>query len=162
MSDQIHSRTHSWTNPAVVAEKLRSSDNSLAGMIRGEIPPPPIGQTLDFYLEFAEDGTAIFASTPAEFHFNPIGVVHGAFSAALLDSALAVAIQSRLPAGQSAATIDLNITFIRPITLETGRVRAIAKVIHIGRQIATAEAKLLDAKEKLYTHANGTFMVVNI
>ncbi len=162
MTDDQRTRTYSWDDPWQVAENLRDVSDSLTAMREGQIPPPPISKTLEFYLDYAEDGKAVFVGTPAEYHYNPIGVVHGAYATALLDSALAVAIQSRLPQGKSATTINLHLTFIRPLTVQTGKVRAIAEVVHLGRQVATGEAKLLDANDKLYCHATGTFMVQNI
>jgi uncharacterized protein (TIGR00369 family) len=131
-------------------------------MIAGELPRPPISDTLGFYLVEAEKGRVIFQGTPQHRHYNPIGSVHGGFHATLLDSCVACAIQTTLEAGQGYTTIELKINFIRALTDRVGPVRAEGKVIHAGKQIGTAEGKLYDADGKLYAHATTTCLIFNV
>ena len=120
---------------------------------------PPIAATLDFRAVRFEAGVAIFEGTPAEFHYNPIGVVHGGFAATLLDSALGCAIHTTLPAGVAYTTVELKINYVRPLLTTTGLVTCEGKVIHVGGRIATAEARVTDAAGKLYAHATTTCLI---
>lgn len=129
-------------------------------MARGDLPRPPIGILMDFTIGEIEKGRVVFEVEPAEFHYNPIGMVHGGLAATLCDSALGCAVQSTLPAGTGYTTVDLNLTYLRPLTRETGKVRAIGEVVHAGGRIATAQAKLLDAAGKLYATATTTCLIL--
>ncbi len=131
-------------------------------MIAGELPRPPITDTLGFVMVEAEKGRVTFQGTPQHRHYNPIGSVHGGFHATLLDSCVACAIQSTLEAGQGYTTIELKINYIRALTDRVGPVRAEGKVIHAGKQIGTAEGKLIDADGKLYAHASTTCLIFNV
>jgi uncharacterized protein (TIGR00369 family) len=112
----------------------------------GRFPPPPIAELLGIELVEVGHGRATFAAHPGERHYNPIGVVHGGLAATLLDSAMGCAVQSTLEAGVGYTTLDLNTTFLRPMTIETGRVMCEAVVIHTGSRVATAEARLFSAR----------------
>jgi uncharacterized protein (TIGR00369 family) len=112
----------------------------------GEIPPPPMAELMGFDLVEVGRGRATFAVEPGEKHYNPIGVVHGGLAATLLDSAMGCAVQSTLDAGVGYTTLDLNTTFLRPMTSDTGRVVCEAVVIHTGSRIATAEGRVFSAR----------------
>jgi uncharacterized protein (TIGR00369 family) len=131
-------------------------------MLRGESPYPHIAETLDFALIEVEAGRAVFQGTPQLKHYNPMGMVHGGWYATLLDSALGCAVQSTLPAGRSYTTVELGINLVRAASQETGPLRAIASTIHTGRQMATAEARLLGSDGKIYAHATTTCLVFEI
>jgi uncharacterized protein (TIGR00369 family) len=131
-------------------------------MIAGELPRPPIADTLGFMLIDAEKGRVVFQGTPQHRHYNPLGTVHGGLHATLLDSCVACAIQTTLEAGQGYTTIELKINYIRGLTDRVGPVRAEGKVIHAGKQIGTAEGKLVDADGKLYAHATTTCLIFNV
>jgi uncharacterized protein (TIGR00369 family) len=131
-------------------------------MLAGELPRPPITDTLGFILVEAEKGRVVFQGTPHHRHYNPIGSVHGGFHATLLDSCVACAIQSTLEAGQGYTTVELKINYIRALTDRVGPVRAEGRVIHAGKQIGTAEGRLLDADGKLYAHATTTCLIFNV
>ena len=131
-------------------------------LIAGELPRPPISDTLGFYMVHAEKGHVIFQGTPQHRHYNPIGSVHGGFHATLLDSCVACAIQSTLEAGQGYTTIELKVNYIRALTDRVGPVRAEGRVIHAGKQIGTAEGKLVDSEGKLYAHAITTCLIFNV
>ena len=131
-------------------------------MMRGELPLPPIAQTLDFAIVEVEKGRVVFQGHPSRAHYNPIGSVHGGYHATLLDSCVACAVQSTLEAGQGYTTIELKVNYLRALTDQVGPVRAEGKVIHAGRQIGTAEGRLYDASGRLYAHATTTCLVFNV
>jgi uncharacterized protein (TIGR00369 family) len=131
-------------------------------MIAGEIPRPPIFETLGYCLIEVEKGRVVFQGTPQHRHYNPIGSVHGGFHATLLDSCVACAIHTTLDPGQGYTTIELKVNYIRALTDRVGPVRAEGRVIHAGKQIGTAEGKLVDADGKLYAHATTTCLIFNV
>jgi uncharacterized protein (TIGR00369 family) len=125
----------------------------------GELPPPPIGETLDFVLIHIEPGVAVFQGRPKTKHYNPQGTVHGGWFATLLDSAVACAVHSTLPSGKGYTTLELKINIVRALTDAVPLVRAEGKVIHAGRQVATAEGRLVGPDGKLYAHASTTCLI---
>jgi uncharacterized protein (TIGR00369 family) len=155
-------RTVSWTDPSVgaAAAKNMSGIEYLRAVVRRELPSPPIAAVLDFEITELEPGHAVAEVVPAEYHYNPIGVVHGGLTATVLDSAMACAVHSTLPAGTGYATIEFKVNLVRPLTADVGRLRAIADVVHNGGRIATAEARLVDAAGVLYAHATETCLIV--
>jgi uncharacterized protein (TIGR00369 family) len=128
-------------------------------MARGEAPPPPLASILGFRLEDVEEGSVVVTLEPEEFHYNPSGVVHGGIAATLFDSSLGCAVQSLLPPAHIAPTLQLQVNYIRPITIRTGKVFCSGKVVHMGKRSATAEGRLTDGEGKLYAHATGTFIL---
>lgn len=155
-------RTFQWSDPVESAKAgMRMSGlEYLRAMIAGELPGPPIAWTLDFTLAEVEEGRAVFAINPAEFHYNPIGMVHGGVAATLLDSAMGCAVHTLLPAGVGYTTLEIKLNYLRAMTRDTGPVRAIGTVIHAGRTTALAEARLEDAAGKLLAHATSTCMIL--
>jgi uncharacterized protein (TIGR00369 family) len=131
----------------------------MQAMLRGELPYPPIAQTLDFLLLEVEAGRAMFQGTPGPSHLNPMGTIHGGWYATLLDSALGCAVQTLLPAGRAYTTAELGVNLVRAIGARAPRVRAEGKVIHCGRQLATAEARLYGPDGTLYAHGTTTCLV---
>lgn len=129
---------------------------------RGQLPMPPISETLDFWPVEWEAGRMVFQGMPAKAHYNPLGSVHGGWIAAILDSAVGCAVHSALPAGTGYTTVELKINYVRAVTAESGPLRAEGKVIHVGKQVATAEGRLQDAKGKLYAHASTTCLVFTL
>ena len=154
-------RTYTWEDPMLSAECARtmSGIDYLKGFLDGRFPMAPIAKTLDFTIADADEGRAVFTCTPSEFHYNPIGVVHGGLISTLLDSALGCAIQSMLPAGTMYTTIELHVNMVRPLTHDTGEIRCEANVVHISRRMGTAEAKVIDLNGKLYGHGTTTCMI---
>lgn len=160
-ADNNRTRTVTWDDPMVYLP-LGQQTNGLElmrMMIAGKIPPPPIARLMNFTLVEVDEGRAVFAVEPAEFHYNPIGVVHGGLISTLLDSALGCAVHTTLPAGTTYTSLELHVNFVRPLTRTTGEVRCEARVLHTGRRMATAEAKVTDAAGKLYGHGTTTCMV---
>jgi uncharacterized protein (TIGR00369 family) len=132
----------------------------LQTMLRGELPYPPIAQTLSFTVLDVEAGRALFQGTPGPAHLNPMGGIHGGWYATVLDSALGCVVQTMLPPGRAYTTAELGLNIVKAINPRTTpRVRAEAKVLHSGRQLATAEAKLYGPDGTLYAHATTTCLV---
>jgi uncharacterized protein (TIGR00369 family) len=155
-------RTISWEDPteAVSTGKTISGIAYLRALQSGELPPPPIAVLMGMWIAEVSEGRVVFAAEPTEYHYNPLGTVHGGVMATLLDSALGCAVQSMLPAGTSYTTLELKVNYLRPITTKTGTVYAEGKIIHIGGRIATAEGRLTDAGGKLYAHGTTTCIIL--
>jgi len=137
----------------------RTGLEMLAGILAGELPPPPIGETLDFVILRVEPGLAVFQGRPRLKHYNPLGTVHGGWFATLLDSAMGCAVHSTLPAGKGYTTLELKLNFVRALNDSVPLVRAEGKLIHAGRQVAVAEGRLAGPDEKLYAHATTTCLI---
>ena len=145
---------------AAVVERTSSGLDYLRRIIRGEIPGVPIGATLGFRLVEAEKGHAVLLGNPDQRSYNLIGSVHGGWAAAILDSALALSTLSSLDADQGFTTVDIRINYLRPITMETGEVRAEGRVLQGGRRLAYCEAKLTDRAGKLLAHGTGSCLIL--
>ena len=155
-------RVITWEDPTETVQTGRSISGIafLKAMQSGELPPPPYAALLGIWITEVSEGRVVFAAEPSEYHYNPLGTVHGGVIATLLDSALGCAVQSMLPAGTSYTTLELKVNYLRPITEKTGTIYAEGKIIYIGGRIATAEARLTDAKGKLYAHATTTCIIL--
>ncbi len=134
----------------------------MQAMLRGELPYPPIAQTLDFQLIEVDAGRAVFQGAPGAQHLNPMGTVHGGWFATLLDSALGCAVHTMMPPGRGYTTAELSVKLVKAITPKVQRVRAEGQVLHCGRQLATAEARLVGADGTLYAHATTTCLVFDL
>ncbi|MEX0169983.1 PaaI family thioesterase [Streptomyces sp. LMG1-1-1.1] len=158
------SRTVEWEDAGATARAAMSMAgiDFLREMIAGRLPGPPIAALLGFTLEEVEPGRAVFALEPGEEHYNPIGSVHGGVYATLLDSAAGCAVHTTLPQGMAYTSLDLATRFLRPITMDTGKIRAVGTVISQGRRTALAEAGLYDAEDRLLGHATSTCMLFPI
>lgn len=157
------SRTVTWDDPL---EALRSASGKtglelLREFENGHLEPPPIAKTMGFFGTHFEEGKAVFEGEPAEYLYNPIGVVHGGFAMALLDSAMGCAVHTTLAVGERYTTLELKTNFVRPITLETGRVRSDGVVVHRGSTVATAEGRLYAMDSgKLLAHGTTTCLII--
>ncbi|HEY5802035.1 MAG TPA: PaaI family thioesterase [Burkholderiaceae bacterium] len=151
--------------PGVVSrEQMRelSGLDFLNAIAAGKLPPAPIGALLDFVPIEAEAGRIVFQGTPKPEHYNPLGTIHGGYIATLLDSAVACAIHSMLPAGKAYTTLELKLNFVRGLTDKVGPVRAEGKIINVGGQVGIAEGRLTDADGKLYAYATTTCLIFAI
>lgn len=157
-------RTIRWDDPAEAlreAQRRRLSGiDYLRAIEAGELPPPPISVLMGFILRTVEPGRVVFDVEPAEYHYNPIGVVHGGLAATLLDSAIGCAVQSLSPVGVAYTTVELKVNYVRPLRSGMGVVSGEGKVLHFGRQIALAEARLTGPDGKLYAHATSTCLIM--
>ncbi|MET8131329.1 PaaI family thioesterase [Streptomyces sp. NPDC005251] len=155
------SRKYDWEDPAVSAAAVGqySGLDFLREVQAGRLPAAPISATLGMTLEEVEHGRVVFALVPGEEHYNPIGSVHGGIYATLLDSAAGCAVQTVLPRGTGYTSLDLNVKFLRPITLDTGKVRAVGTVLNSGRRTALAQAELFDAADRLLAHTTSSCLL---
>jgi uncharacterized protein (TIGR00369 family) len=163
MNMKERSRTYTWEDPIA----LREAGSAMSGLefmkavFEGRLPPPPIAATMDFAGAEAEEGRVVFVGEPHEFLYNPIGVVHGGYAMTLLDSAMGCAVQTVLARGEAYTSLETSVNFVRPITMETGRVRCEASILHRGGRIATAEGKLIAEKTgKLLAHGTTTCLLM--
>ena len=140
----------------------RSGLELLQAMLRGELPYPPIARTLDFQLLEVGEGRAVFQGAPGPGHLNPMGGIHGGWYATLLDSALGCAVHSMMPPGRGYTTAELGVNLVKAIGTKVQRVRAEGRVLHCGRQLATAEARLVGPDGTLYAHATTTCLVFEV
>jgi uncharacterized protein (TIGR00369 family) len=127
----------------------------IQGMLTGHTP-------LDFLLVEASEGKAVFQGQPGAAHLNPMGTVHGGWFSTLLDSALGCAVHTMMPPGRAYTTAELNVNMVKALTPKVSRVRAEAEVVHCGKQLATAQARLVGADGTLYAHATSTCLVFDI
>ena len=155
------SRTFEWDEATAFWHRAqgKSGLELLRMAIAGELPPPPMARLMDIRLSQIEKGKAIFTGTPQEFHYNPLGTVHGGYGATLLDSAMGCAVHSTLEAGDIYTTLEFKINFMRALTHDTGEVKGIGTVINATRTTAVAEGRIEDASGKLYAFATTTCVI---
>ena len=148
---------------AVLAQAApeRSGLDFLRAIRDGDLPRPPIQHLLGFELVEVDEGRAVFTLTPREEHYNPIGSLHGGVTGTLLDSAMGVAVHTTRPAGHGYTTLEIKFNLVRPVTVDTGEVRAEGNVVHAGSRIATAEGRLLRASDgALLAHGTSTCLLL--
>ena len=157
-------RSFTWEDPSPLWKRAAglSGLECLRLVIAGELPPPPMARLMDIRLVEVEPGKAVFASTPGEYHYNPLDTVHGGFGATLLDSAMGCAVHSTLAAGDAYTTLELKVNYLRPLTHATGLVRGLGMVVHAGRTTALAEGRIEDANGKLYAFATSTCLIKRV
>jgi uncharacterized protein (TIGR00369 family) len=158
-------RTYSWHDPMELAGQVATLGGMelFATLGRRELPPPPIMETLGVdRVEATGVGQISVFMRPQEFHYNPIGSVHGGVISMLLDTAAACAVHTTLPAGLGYTSLDLNARFLRPVTQASGMLRCDGRVISKGRQTALGEAHLYDAADRLVAHATSTCLIFAI
>jgi uncharacterized protein (TIGR00369 family) len=156
-------KTVTWHNPMVNAG-VATTVNGLAFLeaVRdGLLPRPPIAQLMGFTLVEVSKGLAVFECTPDESVYNPIGVVHGGLVCTLADSAAGCAVQTTLEAGVAYTSIDINVTYLRPVTKDTGLIRATARVTKPGRRVAYVTVEVADRAGKLLAQATSSCLVMD-
>ena len=159
--DVKRERTFTWDEATAFWHRAqgKSGLELLRMAIAGELPPPPMARLMDIRLTTVDKGKAIFTGTPQEFHYNPLGTVHGGYGATLLDSAMGCAVHSTLDPGDIYTTLEFKINFMRALTHETGEVKGIGTVINSTRTTAVAEGRIEDASGKLYAFATTTCVI---
>jgi uncharacterized protein (TIGR00369 family) len=133
----------------IVSRDVLTAEPGLAflrGMLEGRHPAPPFSRSTNVYMIQAEEGRVVFEGEPTESFFNPLGTIHGGWTSAILDSAMACAVHSTLTAGQGYTTVEMKLNFVRPILPNMGKVTCEGVLIHRGGTLATSEGKLFDAK----------------
>jgi uncharacterized protein (TIGR00369 family) len=156
------SRSYGWGDPALFAEAAthgRSGLELMRAIVAGELPEPPMASTLGLRLVEVDDGRAVFVGTPAEYHYNPIGTVHAGFALTMLDSAMGCALVTTLAAGVAWTTLEVKANFTRALRADTGPVRCTGAVLHAGRTVATAEARIEDGGGRLCAHGTSTILL---
>lgn len=155
-------RTYSWKDPLALRDAMagKSGLELMQAMARGDLPPPPIADTLGFRLVEAERGHAVFVCEPAEYHYNPIGTVHAGLAMTLMDSAMGLAYVTTLAEPAAWTTLEMKSNFTRALTIESGLVRCTGGVIHPGRRVATTEARIEDGGGRLCAHSTSTILVL--
>jgi uncharacterized protein (TIGR00369 family) len=145
----------------------RDATATLSGLDRvramrdGRFGLAPMQALMNMRLIEAEDGLVLFTAVPGEQHYNPQGTVHGAFTAAVLDSAMGLAVVTKLPAGVGQTTLEFKLNFVRPMSAQTGEVRGEGRVVHCGRSVATAEGRLVGPDGRVIAHGNTTCMILH-
>ena len=154
--------TIEWEDPAGLAERATqmSGLEFLRQIASGELPSPPIAELLGISLVEVDEGSAAFEAVPGERHYNPIGVVHAGLAATMLDSVMGVAVHSTLPKGGAYTTLETKFNLVRPISAETGRIRAEGTILHRGRTVATADGRVRDQGGKLLAHGTSTCLIL--
>jgi uncharacterized protein (TIGR00369 family) len=160
----MRSRTFSWSDPALTAAAVGTSSGleMLQAMRDGKIPPPPILQLVGGTGFEVEEGKVTVLMPAEEFHYNPLGTVHGGIIATLLDTAAGCTVHSTLPVGVGYTSLDLMTRFIKPVTVASGLLRCEGAIINRGRRTAVAEARLYDERGALLAHATSTCLIFEI
>jgi uncharacterized protein (TIGR00369 family) len=155
------SRTAPRTYGTVSAEqrKAMSGLEFVQGLADGSLPLNTIAQTLGYDVTEAESGRVVIIAEPGEIHLNPAGTVHGGFAATLLDSCMGLAVQSTLEKGMGSTTLEFKISLVRPITTDTGEIRAEGIVLTTGRRVGTAEGRITDCNGRLLAHGTTTCLI---
>ena len=139
----------------------RSGFQIFDAILTGDIPKPPISDTLDFIVVEARPGNVQFQGRPLFAHYNPLGTVHGGWIATLLDSALGCAVYTLLPAGKIFTTLELKVNYVKALTDQVPLVRAVGEIIHMGSRIATSQARLIGPDGTLFAHATTTCIIMD-
>jgi uncharacterized protein (TIGR00369 family) len=162
--DVTRTRTFTWTDPSLHAGLLgrHSGLELLTAMAAGELPPPPIMDLVGLGGMTVEQGRVTFFLDPQEYHYNPLGSVHGGIISTMLDSAAGCSVHSTLPAGVGYTSLDLNVKFLRAVTVESGRLTAAGAVLQRGRRTALAEARMTDAGGRLVAHATSSCLLFEL
>ncbi|MGD0562741.1 MAG: PaaI family thioesterase [Roseiarcus sp.] len=155
------SRVASKTYGTVAADRQRemSGLEFVQGLVEGTLPLNTIAQTLGYDIVEAESGRVVVTAEPKDIHLNPAGAVHGGLAATMLDSCMGLAVQSTLEKGIGSTTLEFKISFVRPITPETGPIKAEGTVINRGRRVGVAEGRVTDSKGRLLVHGTTTCLI---
>lgn len=158
----VRRRTFEWSDPLEMASigAGMSGMELFTAMAEGRVSPPPIMQAIDISGFSFEEGRVVFRLTPQEFHYNPLGSVHGGVFATLLDSACGCAVHTMLPAGVFYTSLDLSVKFLRPVSIATGEIAAEGTIVHLGRRTALAEGRIVDAAGKIYATASSSCLIM--
>ena len=158
------SRTYSWSDPAEHADLIgrRTGLELLRAMARGELPAPPVMHLIDMAGMEVEEGSVTVYLDPQEFHYNPLGSVHGGVLSTLLDTAAACSVHTTLAPGVGYTSLDLNVKFVRPVTVATGRIKCQGAVLQRGRRTALAEARMTDDRGRLIAHATSSCLIFDL
>lgn len=156
------SRTIHYQVPGKDKQALfaKSGLEQLRAVAAGEAPAPPISSHIGLEFVTVTEGDVVMTAVPDESHYNPIGSVHGGFFATILDSVCGCAVHSTLPAGVGYTSLEIKVSFLRPITADTGPVTAHGWVIRSGRSVAFADADIRDNDGRILATASSTCLII--
>jgi uncharacterized protein (TIGR00369 family) len=162
--DATRTRTFSWADPMPIAARVgrMSGLDMLQAMSDGQLPPPPIMATVGIERLEAQDGRVDLWLPVREFHYNPLGTVHGGILATVLDTGTGCAVHSVLPAGVGYTSLDLHTRFLRPATVDSGVLHCVGTVLSRTRRSAVAEARIEDATGRLIAHATSSCLIFDL
>ncbi len=163
MADDADRSLHvTWADPGPPLELSRgmSGLDYLRAMRDGDVPPPPVARLLGMSIDRVDPGEVEFGLTPHESHYNPLGVVHGGVLSTLLDTVLGCAVHTTLAAGWGYTSIDLNVSYLRPVRVETGPLRFVGRVVKPGRRVAFSSAEGFDASGTPVVSATSSLLVM--
>jgi uncharacterized protein (TIGR00369 family) len=160
----IRERIFSWSDPKLTADASRGMAglDLMRGMRDGTVPAAPIAALVGLSLTEVEAGRIVMRLTPAEYHYNPIGTVHGGILATLLDSVMGCAVHSTLPTGRGYTSLEIKVNYVRAVTVASGELAAEGRLVHGGRRSAVAEATLTDARGRLCATASTTCLLFDL
>src|SRR3981189_2010749 len=158
MPERIASKTYGTVS--VDQQKEMNGLEFVQGLVDGTLPLNTTARTLRYDVTEGVSGRVVVTAEPSDIHLNPAGTVHGGLSATLLDSCMGLAIQSTLEKGVGSTTLEFKISFVRPITPETGPIKAEGTVISRGRRVGTAEGRVTDGKGRLLAHGTTTCLIL--
>lgn len=155
-------RQVAWTDPLATRDELLAMDGPafFTAATTGSFPTPPMLRLMGVRIRAGVIGQIVLEAEPAEYHYNPMGFVHGGFAATILDSAIGYSILSQLPEGASFTTLELKVSYLRAMTDQTGTVRTDTSIVSLGRQVASVESRLLDANGRIYATASSTCLIL--
>jgi uncharacterized protein (TIGR00369 family) len=155
------SRIAGKTYGAVSADRQKqmSGLQFVQGLVDGTLPLNTMARTLGYDVTEAASGRVVVTAQPSDAHLNPAGTVHGGLAATLLDTCMGLAIQSTLEKGVGQTTLEFKISLVRPITPDTGPIRAEGIVISRGRRVGTAEGRVTDGTGRLLAHGTTTCLI---
>ena len=155
-------RTVDWQDPAAVRRSAQGLTGLeiMRGIRDGTLPPPPMARLIGIDCVVAEPGEIVMELDPLESMENTIGLMHGGVAAALLDTVMGCTLHTLLPGDKAPVTVDLAVTYLRPLTVDSGRLRASARVLNLGKRMAYVEGEVRDGAGTLAAHAVGNFSIV--
>jgi uncharacterized protein (TIGR00369 family) len=157
MPSRATGRTYGTVSPE--QQKEMTGPEFVQGLADRTLPLNTIAETLGFDIAEARSGRVVVTAEPRDIHLNPAGTVHGGLAATMLDSCMGLAIQSTLEKGIGSTTLEFKISFVRPITPETGPIRAVGTVISCGRRVGTADGRITDGAGRLLVHGTTTCLI---
>ena len=160
MPNRAASRTYGTVSTD--QQKAMTGLEFVQALVDGTLPLNTIAKTLGYEIAEAENGRVVVSAEPRDIHLNPAGTVHGGLAATMLDSCMGLAIQSTLPKGIGSTTLEFKLSFVRPITPETGPIKAVGTVISCGRRIGTAEGRITDGGGRLLVHGTTTCLIFGL
>lgn len=158
---QERTRTYSWAEPTYQIDGLNGLEQ-LQAVMDGRLPKPPVMDLIDMASFEAYEGRVVVTMRAQEFHYNPLGGVHGGVIATLLDTGTGCAVHSTLAIGETYTSLDLNVKYLRPLTVSSGMLRCEGTIINRGRRTALAQAELRDEAGRLAAHATSTCLIMPV